>query len=78
VVIIGGLSLLGLVGLLFSLAFIVALIILLPLAPSGAFYFEFDLPSGSAEAASDPVPITYLGVGHLVGILAMLGLERLS
>ncbi len=74
VVIIGGLSFLGLVGLLFSLAFIVALIIVLPLAPSGDLYLEFGLPSGSAEAASDPVPITYLGVGQLVGILAMLGL----
>ncbi len=75
VAVIGGLSLLGLVGLLFSLVFIVALMnIVQPLAPSGDFYLEFDLPSGSSEAASDPVPITYLDFGHLVGILAMLGL----
>jgi hypothetical protein len=72
--IVGGLSFLGLVGLLFSLAFIVALIIVLPLAPSGDLYLEFDLPSGSSEAVSDPVPITYLDFGHLIGILGMLGL----
>jgi hypothetical protein len=76
VAIVCGLSLLGLVGLLFSLVFIVALVqIVQPLAPSEDFYLEFDLPSGSSEAASDPVlPITYLDFGHLVGILAMLGL----
>jgi hypothetical protein len=74
VAIVGSLSLLGLVGLLFSLAFIVALIIVVPLAPSETFYLEFDLPSGSSEAVSDPVPITYLDFGHLIGILAMLGL----
>ena len=78
VAVIGGLSLLGLVGLLFSLVFIVALMnIVQPLDPSGDFYLEFDLPSGASEAASDPVPITYLGFGHLVGILAMLGLGGL-
>jgi len=75
VTIIGGLSLLGLVGLLLSVAFIVALMyIVLPLAPSEDFYLDFDLPSGSSAAASEPVPITYLDFGHLVGILAMLGL----
>jgi len=72
--IVGGLSFLGLVGLLFSLAFIVALIIVLALAPSGDLYLAFDLPSRSSEAVSDPVPITYLDFGHLIGILAMLGL----
>ena len=72
--IVGGLSFLGLVGLLFSLAFIVALIIVLALAPSGDLYLAFDLPSSSSEAVSDPVPITYLDFGHLIGILAMLGL----
>jgi hypothetical protein len=59
VAIVGSLSLLGLVG---------------PLAPSETFYLEFDLPSGSSETVSDPVPITYLDFGHLIGILAMLGL----
>jgi hypothetical protein len=50
------------------------LIIVLPLSPSGDFYLEFDLPSGSSKVVSDPVPITYLDFGHLVGILAILGL----
>jgi hypothetical protein len=45
----------------------------LPLVPSRDLYLEFDLPSGS-EAVAEPVPITYLGFGDLVGILAMLGL----
>ena len=75
VIIVCGLSLLGLVGLLLSVAFIVALMyIVQPLAPSEDFYLDFDLPSDSSAAASDPVPITYLDFGHLVGILAMLGL----
>jgi hypothetical protein len=73
VAIVGGLVFVGLVALLFSLVFVVALIIMLPLVPSGDLYLEFDLPSGS-EAVADPVPITYLGFGDLVGILAMLGL----
>jgi len=46
---------------------------MLPLVPSGDLYLEFDLPSGS-KAVSDPVPITDLGFGDLIGILAMLGL----
>jgi hypothetical protein len=74
VTIMGGLSLLGIVGLLFSAVFVVAVILVLPLAPSENFYLEFDLPSGSSEAASAPVRITDLDFGHLVGILAMLGL----
>ena len=74
VAIVSGLSLLGLVGLLFSLAFIVALIMVLALVPPGVLHLEFDLPSGSSEAFADPVPITHLDFGHLVGILAMLGL----
>ena len=73
VAIVSGLSFLGLVGLLFSLAFILAFITVLHLVPPGALYLEFDLPSGSPEVTG-PVPITQLGFGHLVGILAMLGL----
>jgi hypothetical protein len=73
VAIVSGLVFVGLVGLLFSLVFVVALIIMWPLVPSGDLCLEFDLPSGS-EAVADPVPITYLGFGDLVGILAMLGL----
>jgi hypothetical protein len=73
VAIVSGLVFVGLVGLLFSLVFVVALIIMWPLVPSGDLYLEFDLPSGF-EAVADPVPITYLGFGDLVGILAMLGL----
>jgi hypothetical protein len=74
VTIVSGLSILGLVGLLVSVVFILAVILVLPLAPSGDFYLEFDLPSGSSEAASAPVPITDLDFGHLAGIFAMLGL----
>jgi hypothetical protein len=75
VAIVSGLIFLGLGGLLFSLVFIVALILVLPLplVPSGDLYLEFDLPSGST-AVSDPVPITDLGFGDLIGILAILGL----
>ncbi len=73
VAIVSGLILLGLEGLVFSLVFIVALIMMLRLVPSGDLYLDFDLPSGSASVA-DPVPITDLGFGDLVGILAMLGL----
>src|SRR5215208_3273982 len=71
--IVSGLIFLGLGGLVFSLVFIVALITMLPLVPSGDLYLEFDLPNGS-KAVSDPVPITDLGFGDLIGILAMLGL----
>ncbi|MBV9452876.1 MAG: hypothetical protein JOZ19_01950, partial [Rubrobacter sp.] len=74
VIIVGGLGLLGLVGLLFSAVFILALMnIVQALDPSDDLSLEFDLPSGST-AASAPVSITYLDFGHLVGILAMLGL----
>ena len=75
VAIVSGLILLGLEGLVFSLVFIVALIMVLrlPLVPSEDLYLEFDLPSGSA-AVADPVPITDLGFGDLIGILALLGL----
>lgn len=71
--IVSGLVFLGLAGVLFSLAFIAALIIVLPLVPPGALYLEFDLPSRSA-AASDPASLIDLDLGHLVGILALLGL----
>jgi hypothetical protein len=75
VAIVSGLIFSGLGGLVFSLVFIVVLIkvLSLPLVPSGDLYLEFDLPSGST-AVSDPVPITDLGFGDLVGVLAMLGL----
>ena len=73
VAIVSGLILLGLEGLVFSLVFIVALIMMLRLVPSADLYLEFDLPSGSA-AVADPVPITDLGFGDLIGVLAMLGL----
>jgi hypothetical protein len=73
VTIVSGLVFLGLAGVLFSLAFIAALIIVLPPVPPGALYLEFDLPSGSA-AASDPTSLIDLDLGHLVGILALLGL----
>jgi hypothetical protein len=75
VTIVSGLIFLGLGGLLFSLVFIVALFMVLPLplVPSEDLYLEFDLPSGSA-AVADPVPITEFGFVDLVGILTMLGL----
>jgi hypothetical protein len=76
VAIVSGLIFSGLGGLLFSLAFIVALIMVLRLVPSADPYLqfvEFDLPSGS-KAVSAPVSITDLGFGDLVGVLAMLGL----
>src|SRR5919202_1440431 len=73
VAIVSGLILLGLEGLVFSLVFIVALIMVLRLVSSADLYLDFDLPSGSA-AVADPVPITELGFGDLVGILALLGL----
>ena len=46
---------------------------LVPSADPYLQFVEFDLPSGST-AVSDPVPITDLGFGDLVGVLAMLGL----
>jgi hypothetical protein len=70
---VSGLILLGLEGLVFSLVFIVALIMVLRLVPSADLYLDFDLPSGSA-AVADPVSITDLGFGDLIGVLAMLGL----
>jgi hypothetical protein len=76
VAIVSGLIFSGLGGLVFSLAFIVALIMVLRLVPSADPYlqfFEIDLPSGS-KAVSAPVPITDLGFGDLVGVLAMLAL----
>jgi hypothetical protein len=75
VAIVSGLIFSGLGGLVFSLVFIVVLIkvLSLPLVPSGDLYLEIDLPSGS-KAVSAPVPITDLGFGDLVGVLAMLGL----
>jgi hypothetical protein len=73
VAIVGGLILLGLEGLVFSLVFIVSLIMVLNLVSSVDLYLDFDLPSGSA-AVADPVPIIDLGSGDLIGVLAMLGL----
>ncbi|HZG63346.1 MAG TPA: hypothetical protein VEY13_07515 [Rubrobacteraceae bacterium] len=73
VALVSGLILLGLEGLVFSLVFIVALIMMLRLVPSTDLYLDFDLPSGSV-AVADSVSITDLSFGNLVGILAMLGL----
>ena len=73
-IIVGGLGFLGLVGLFFSIVFILALMnVVQALKPSDDLYLDLAIPSGST-AVSEPVPITYLDLGHLVGILAMLGL----